>query len=98
MAGPGHHHGRRFADQASKAKVAKAGKRSGAYRTPPMPNPDNAARRAAGERQFTSPRALTVEVAGITGKPRAVTVPFLYDPNRKRAVLSPANKPKEASA
>lgn len=84
-------HRRAKANQATKAKVAKAGKRSGAVRVT-EPTEANAVRRAAGLKQFTLKRTPTVEVADLTGKLRAVPVPFLFDPKRGAVCVAPARK------
>lgn len=84
-------HRRPKANQATKAKVAKAGKRSGAVRVT-EPSEANALRRAAGLKQFTLRRTPTVEVADLTGKLRAVPVPFTFDPKRGAICLAPTKE------
>lgn len=80
------------------AKVAKAGKRSGGFISPPPLNLDKLAAREAGEQQFIAPKQLTVEkevnkfdqnkMRFITRKVQ-VPVDFIFDATRGRAVMSP---------
>jgi hypothetical protein len=73
------------------ATETKAGKKH-RYQAPPAPNPENAERREAGERQFTLNRPATVESANLMGKVVAEPVPFAWCPFRKQVLYSPGRK------
>lgn len=82
----------------------KAGKGARSFTAPPAPThavPSKKGEpptpREAGEQQFCLRRPATVEVATLLGKVEAITVPYAWDPHRKRILFSPRKETKGLS-
>lgn len=70
----------------------KAGKGRKPFTAPPEPSEANLSRRIMGDQQFELRRPATVEIADLTGKLRAVAVPFGWDTSRKHITFSPSKQ------